>query len=159
MPVLFDFHPLFFLLIGCLREMNNSLSLLSLGPSQFSRWCLVYFLPYRLVQLMLNLCPHHCWPCAPSGLRSCHCQMKGLADNILLPRSVSVLRIHVVWTWSSAIQNTAQETHFVRLIGRDAVERHSNSYWVGLFGLAAANVRVAIYRNQWSERGFWCKTG
>lgn len=31
-----------------------------------------YFLPYRLVQLMANLCLHHCLPYAPSGLRSCH---------------------------------------------------------------------------------------
>lgn len=29
-----------------------------------------YFLPYRLVQRMANLCPHHCLPYAPSGLRS-----------------------------------------------------------------------------------------
>lgn len=38
----------------------------------FPIWQMVpwYFLPYRLVQRMANLCPHHCLPYAPSGLRS-----------------------------------------------------------------------------------------
>lgn len=45
-------------------------SLFVAGTSSLWQMVLLYFLPQRLLQLMSNLCLHHCLPYAPSGLRS-----------------------------------------------------------------------------------------
>lgn len=125
-----------------------------------------HFLPYRLVQLMANLCSHHCSPYAPSGRRSRH----RAPDTILLPQ----MQCLISRTRRERREDLCHRAA-AQLITRAAVRVHPRhctlSNWLAekrprqtLIGIEwdcsvrrrpdFANVSARIWQDRWSERDF-----
>lgn len=147
-------------LVACIASdvMKNDCFVIGTSSSwQMAPW---YYLPYRLVQLMANVCTHHRLPYAPSGLGhhvapadaglvSCKC-MTGLKKICHQPAVELIIYTHTGGlpgkpTLSNWLAEKQSRQNLIGIEWDRSVRQRSDF----------ANVRARIWQNHWSTRDFW----